>query len=79
MLREADLKDLQGRYQGVLVQQKSQQELLTKLAQRLTVANQYFHELSNAQRRSDPPPAAIPSAPAPRKRRTRAKPDPAAT
>jgi exonuclease VII small subunit len=45
-LREADLRDLQGRYQTTLQEQQSQHELLTRLGQRLTTANQYFHQLA---------------------------------
>jgi len=46
MLREADLRDLQARYQAVQQQQQQQHELLTKLAQRLGMATQYFEQLS---------------------------------
>jgi hypothetical protein len=49
LLREADLRDLQSRYQAVKEQQQQQHELLTKLAQRLSVATQYFEQLSIEQ------------------------------
>jgi chromosome segregation ATPase len=52
LLREADLRDLQARYQAVQQQQQQQHELLTKLAQRLSVATQYFEQLSIEQRHS---------------------------
>lgn len=50
LLREADLRDLQSRYQAVQQQQQQQHELLTKLAQRLSLATQYFEQLSIEQR-----------------------------
>lgn len=45
LLREADLKDLQRRYQDVQTQHSAQRDLLGKLAQRLTLAHQYFQQL----------------------------------
>lgn len=53
MLRESDLRDLQLRYQAALAQQQSQHELLTKLAQRLSLANQYFQQLSIEQQSAE--------------------------
>jgi len=46
MLKEGDLKDLQERYQVVLLTQKKQYELLTKLSQRLNVAAKYFNPIA---------------------------------
>lgn len=45
-LRENDLKDLQERYATVLKEKARQQELLTKLSERLTTASNYFHQLA---------------------------------
>jgi len=50
MLRDADLRELQSRYEAVQQQQQQQHELLTKLAQRLSVATRYFEQLSTDQR-----------------------------
>jgi hypothetical protein len=50
LLREADLRDLQARYREVQQQHQQQHELLTKLAQRLSLATQYFEQLSFEQR-----------------------------
>lgn len=52
MLREADLRDLQQRYQTAQAQQQSQHELLSKLAQRLSLANRYFQQLSHEQQQA---------------------------
>jgi FkbM family methyltransferase len=67
-LREADLRDLQARYQAAVAQQRSQHDLLNKLAQRLTVANQYFTELQLAQ--ADSTAAASPKIKKPRRSRS---------
>ncbi len=45
-LKEADLKDLQHRYQASLVVQENQHKLLKQLSERLTLAADYFHEIS---------------------------------
>ncbi len=66
-LREADLRDLQGRYETVTVQQQGQHALLTQLAQRLTVANQYFHQLVQ----TNPSITVLPAPPPRSKRRTK--------
>jgi chromosome segregation ATPase len=66
-LRETDLRDLQGRYETVSVQQQSQHALLTQLAQRLTVANQYFHQLVQ----TNPSITVLPAPPPRSKRRTK--------
>jgi hypothetical protein len=66
-LREADLRDLQGRYENVTVQQQGQHALLTQLAQRLTVANQYFHQLVQ----TNPSITVLPAPPPRSKRRTK--------
>ena len=60
-LREADLRDLQQRYAATLAEQQSQHNLLTKLAQRLTAANQYFQLLQAQQVASLSQPAAAPA------------------
>ena len=46
-LREADLKDLQARYQVSLSAQKEQHQLLAKLGERLSVLSDYFHQIAN--------------------------------
>ena len=66
-LRETDLRDLQGRYETVSVQQQSQHALLTQLAHRLTVANQYFHQLVQ----TNPSITVLPAPPPRSKRRTK--------
>jgi len=43
-LREADLKDLQGRYEASLSIQESQHQVLVKLGERLRAVAGYFHE-----------------------------------
>jgi hypothetical protein len=48
-LREADLKDLQHRYQASLESRQKQHQLLTTLSERLSVASTYFHQLSLPQ------------------------------
>lgn len=48
-LREADLKDLQARYQALREKNEDQHRLLVKLSERLTVAAEYFHELTLTQ------------------------------
>ena len=52
-LREADLRDLQSRYQIVLQEQQRQHDLLTKLAERLATANEYWHQLNITQTNDD--------------------------
>ena len=49
MLKEGDLKDLQKRYQLVLITQENQHELLNKLSERLSLAAGYFHQISQEQ------------------------------
>ena len=46
-LREADLRDLQARYQETLLSQNSQHQLLVKLSERLNKASSYFHRLAS--------------------------------
>jgi hypothetical protein len=46
-LRDADLKELQERYGGLLELKNQQHELLAKLRQRLEVAAVYLKELQN--------------------------------
>ena len=46
--READLEDLQSRYRDGQQALDRQRELLDKLGERLGVASQYFHQLSDA-------------------------------
>jgi hypothetical protein len=48
-LREADLKDLQSRYQESQLIQENQHQLLVKLGERLATASNYFHQLANSQ------------------------------
>lgn len=48
-LREADLKDLQIRYQALTEKNEDQHRLLVKLSERLTVAADYFHQLTRTQ------------------------------
>jgi FkbM family methyltransferase len=48
-LREADLKDLQSRYETTRSIQQTQHELLVKLAEKLTVASRYFYPLADNQ------------------------------
>jgi hypothetical protein len=48
-LREADLKDLQSRYQVALSTQENQHQLLVKLSERLSLASSYFHQLANSE------------------------------
>lgn len=53
-LREADLKDLQDRYQSLLGQYEAQRELLLQLNEKLSAASNYFHLLSSeGSRNSD--------------------------
>ncbi len=47
MLREADLKDLQTRYQASLAQEEHQHQLLTKLGERLSTASTYFNQIAD--------------------------------
>ncbi len=47
MLREADLNDLQARYQASRAQEENQHQLLTKLGKRLNTASAYFNEIVN--------------------------------
>ncbi|MEQ1486837.1 hypothetical protein, partial [Methyloglobulus sp.] len=49
MLREADLKDLQARYQASLFTQEEQHQLLEKLGERLSVVSNYFHQMVNSE------------------------------
>jgi FkbM family methyltransferase len=44
-LKEADLKDLQQRYQESQETQQQQHELLDKLTEKLTIAADYFHQI----------------------------------
>jgi hypothetical protein len=53
-LREADLKDLQSRYQASLSTQENQHQLLVKLSERLSLASSYFHQLANTEITSQP-------------------------
>jgi hypothetical protein len=53
-LREADLKDLQSRYQASLSTQENQHQLLVKLSERLSLASSYFHQLANNEITSQP-------------------------
>jgi hypothetical protein len=46
-LREADLKELQGRYQSLLGQYEAQRGLLLQLNEKLSAASNYFHLLSS--------------------------------
>lgn len=48
-IREADLKDLQSRYEEALATQQSQHQLLQKLGERLSVAAGYFRQLTSDQ------------------------------
>ncbi|MBK1618557.1 hypothetical protein CKO42_08920 [Lamprobacter modestohalophilus] len=45
-LRDADLKDLQGRYAEVVDQKDRQTKLITQLTERLTVASSYLQQLN---------------------------------
>jgi hypothetical protein len=47
-LRESDLHELQERYSALMRDQRGTQELLTKLTDRLIVANRYYEELALA-------------------------------
>lgn len=47
MLREADLKELQGRYQALRQKEEHQHRLLTDLGERLRTASAYFHQIAN--------------------------------
>ena len=49
MLREADLKELQERYQASLAVQERQHQMLAKLGERMSVASRYFHQLAEAE------------------------------
>ena len=69
-LREADLKDLQERYQVVHQRSEEQHKLLSKLADRLRVASGYFHQISVMQESQPSRPMLVNGlgdAPAPRK------------
>jgi FkbM family methyltransferase len=46
-LREADLKELQNRYQESIGRQEEQHQLLVKLTERLNTASVYLHRLTN--------------------------------
>ncbi|NJC88971.1 MAG: hypothetical protein FIB02_10670 [Desulfuromonas sp.] len=46
-LREADLKDLQHRYQELVTRQESQHQLLIVLSDRLSAASGYLHQLAD--------------------------------
>ena len=68
-LREADLKDLQVRYQASVVAQEKQHLLLTKLSERLSAASNYFHQLAAFEARPVAvagKAARLPASPAPR-------------
>jgi hypothetical protein len=45
-LREQDLRELQERYAAIQLEQDASQELVTRLAERLTVAQRYFEQLA---------------------------------
>jgi chromosome segregation ATPase len=45
-LKETDLRDLQQRYQAALSVQENQHKLLVQLSERLTLAADYFHKMS---------------------------------
>lgn len=47
MLKEEELKDLRQRYQAALTAQESQHKLLAQLSERLTLASEYFHKISD--------------------------------
>ena len=47
MLREADLMDLQDRYQALFTREESQNKLLAQLNERLNAASSYFHQIIN--------------------------------
>jgi hypothetical protein len=51
MLREADLKDLQTRYQASRTQEEHQHHLLTKLEERLSTASAYFNQIADREPR----------------------------
>jgi hypothetical protein len=51
MLREADLKDLQTRYQASRAQEEHQHHLLTKLEERLSTASAYFNQIADKEPR----------------------------
>lgn len=72
-LREADLKDLQVRYQLALEKNEDQYQLLAKLGERLRIAAGYFHQLAAPQSSKNDTPAAVRS----RKLPASAKPKPA--
>ncbi|MEO6172889.1 MAG: hypothetical protein ABIP02_07220 [Arenimonas sp.] len=48
-LREADLRDLQSKYQASVSTQDSQHQMLVKLSERLSTASRYFHQLADQQ------------------------------
>jgi hypothetical protein len=58
-LREADLKDLQARYQVVLEKNEEQYQLLAKLGERLRTAAGYFHQLAMSQSSENDAPAVV--------------------
>lgn len=66
-LREADLKDLQSRYEAVHRQSEEQRELLSKLTDRLRIASGYFHQLSAQAEPAPPRPLLVDADPAPRR------------
>jgi hypothetical protein len=72
-LREADLKDLQQRYQASVEVQEKQHQLLGKLSERLNTAAVYFHQLSVAKSEAKPLPAAKKALPVAKKTLTAAK------
>jgi FkbM family methyltransferase len=76
-LREADLRDLQDRYQESLSTQKKQHELLVRLGERLSAASTYFHQLANSQAVSLPSNGAVSKKRGRQKRGKEKKEDPA--
>lgn len=53
MLREADLRDLQQRYEASQEVQARQHDMLMKLGERLSLASNYFHQLSASPGRDE--------------------------
>jgi FkbM family methyltransferase len=48
-MREADLRELQERYQASLSVQERQHQMLVKLGERLSIASRYFHQMAEGQ------------------------------
>jgi FkbM family methyltransferase len=53
MLREADLRDLQQRYEASQEVQARQHDMLMKLGERLSLASNYFHQLAASPGREE--------------------------